>query len=84
MRNDEANLLRCHCDDSCAEGTTNAKQACMMWSIRALQLAFKDSIEMLLNIFGKEPRNIYVFCGVIQVIEIVALVNYCTWRFNMK
>jgi hypothetical protein len=55
-----------------------------MWSIRALQLAFKDSIEMLLNIFGKEPRNIYVFCGVIQVIEIVALVNYCTWRFNMK
>jgi hypothetical protein len=80
MRNDEANLLRCHCDDSCAEGTTNAKQAFMMWSVRALWLAFKDSIEMLLNIFGKARRNISVFSGVIQVIEIVAYAELLYWE----
>jgi hypothetical protein len=71
MRNEEGNLLRCHCDNSHAEGATNAKEVCMMWSLRALWLAFKGRIEILLNIFGEAPRNICVFSGVIQIIKII-------------
>jgi hypothetical protein len=84
MRNDEANLLRYHCDDSYAEGTTNAKQACMIRFVRSLRLDFKGSIEILLNIFENTPRNIYVYPCVIQITETVELLNYCTWRFNVK
>jgi hypothetical protein len=57
MRNNEGNILSCHCDDGSAVGTTNVKQMYLMWCVRALCLAYKDSIEMLLGMFEEAPRN---------------------------